>query len=68
MNILVTGSTRGIGKVIADELCNIGNVFRTGRNEEILKASKYSDYCVCDLANNVEKLVEFMKEFEAKNA
>ena len=64
MNILVTGSTRGIGKVIADELCNIGNVYRTGRNEELLKSSKCSGYCVCDLANNVEKLVEFIKKNE----
>ena len=46
MNILITGATRGIGKAIADGL--EGNIFASGRNEEILKC--YENYCVCDLS------------------
>ena len=61
MNILVTGSTRGIGKVIADELCSLGNVYVTGRNEGLLKSSNACGYCVCDLSNDPDELVEFIK-------
>lgn len=50
MNILITGATKGIGKVIAMRLK--GNVFATGRNEVLLK--EYKNYFVCDLANKAE--------------
>lgn len=52
MNILVTGATRGIGKAIAATL--EGNVFATGRNEELLRV--YKNYYVCDLSNKDELL------------
>lgn len=54
MNILITGATRGIGKAIADNL--EGNIFATGRNEDLLK--HYNNYCVCDLSTveGLEKL------------
>lgn len=60
MNILVTGATRGIGKIIAQSLN--GKVYAVGRNEELLKS--YSDYFVCDLAdkNDLEKLGEYIKD------
>ena len=61
MNILVTGSSRGIGKVIAQELSSLGNVFVTGRNEELLKNSNCK-YYVCDLSKDTDKLCEFIKE------
>lgn len=61
MNILVTGASRGIGKTIAQELCSFGNVFVTGRNEELLK-NLNCKYCVCDLSNDAEKLCNFIKE------
>ena len=61
MNILVTGSSRGIGKVIAQELSSLGNVFVTGRNEELLKNLNYK-YCICDLSKDTDKLCEFIKE------
>lgn len=62
MNILVTGSTRGIGKAIAESLSDIGNVYLTGRNEELLKCSDCSGFCVCDLSSDPDKLAEFIKE------
>ena len=61
MNILVTGASKGIGKVIATELCELGNVFVTGRNENALKDFGDDKYCVCDLATEPEKLMEFIK-------
>lgn len=62
MNILVTGSTRGIGKVIAEELCSLGDVYITGRNEELLKSANACGYCVCDLSCDPDKLAEFIRE------
>lgn len=49
MNILVTGASRGIGKVICEELAKIDNtnIFATARNEKLLK--NYKNYCVADL-------------------
>lgn len=63
MNILITGSTRGIGKAIAEMSINSGlNVFATGRNEELLK--NYRNYCKCDLATyeGIQKLGEYIQE------
>lgn len=54
MNVLITGATRGIGKVIASALD--ANIYAVARNEELLK--DYKNYFVCDLANTqqLEKL------------
>lgn len=60
MNILVTGASKGIGKVIAETLKYVGNVYVTGRNEEALKSVCAKDYCVCDLSLNSEQLGEFI--------
>ena len=72
MNILVTGASKGIGKVIAEYLLNCHserseeshNVYVTARNEELLKQVKCSDYFVCDLANENDliKLGDFIEE------
>jgi NAD(P)-dependent dehydrogenase (short-subunit alcohol dehydrogenase family) len=59
MNILVTGASRGIGKAIASEL---GEVFIAGRDENALKICDSAGYCVCDLAENVDILAEFICE------
>ena len=37
MNILVTGASKGIGRKIADELKNSGNLFVCARNEDLIK-------------------------------
>lgn len=60
VNILVTGATQGIGKAIAAELKSVGNVYATGRNVEVLR--EYDNYCVCDLAKDVETLESYVKE------
>ena len=57
-NILITGASKGIGKVIAEELKQFGNVYVTGRNEEALKS--FENYCVCDLASQTDVLEEFI--------
>ena len=72
MNILVTGASKGIGKVIAEYLLNCHserseeshNVYVTARNEELLKQVKCSGYFVCDLANEDDliKLGDFIEE------
>ena len=58
MNILVTGASKGIGKVICESLN--GNIYATARSEELLSA--YENYCVCDLAKRegMEKLGEYI--------
>ncbi len=62
-NILITGASRGIGKSIAEKLSN-HNLFLTARNEEALKILNPCDYCICDLADDINTLVNFVKEKE----
>lgn len=65
MNILVTGASKGIGKVIVQELKSVGNkIFTTARNEQALKSLKSSGYILCDLSNEYElsKLGDFIVE------
>lgn len=57
-NILVTGASKGIGKVIAKELQSYGNIFVTGRNEDSLK--DFENYCVCDLSKDTKVLEEYV--------
>lgn len=67
-NILITGSSRGIGKAIAEELSQENNLFLTSRNEELLKAVSQElnvkDYLACDLAceTALEKLSDFIEK------
>lgn len=53
-NVLVTGSSKGIGKAIAANLSNDYNVFLTARDEnklqETLKEINAKGYMVCDLS------------------
>ncbi|MCQ2958400.1 MAG: SDR family NAD(P)-dependent oxidoreductase, partial [Candidatus Gastranaerophilales bacterium] len=56
-NVLITGSSKGIGKAIATVLANNGyNVFISGRNEEDLKKLKNEindkNYLAVDLTSN----------------
>lgn len=60
MNILVTGASKGIGRIIAQELSSVGNVFITGRNEEVLKSVNSCGYCVCDLEKACDVLCDFI--------
>jgi NAD(P)-dependent dehydrogenase (short-subunit alcohol dehydrogenase family) len=60
MNILITGASKGIGNVIARELCQIGEIYVTGRNKQALQECDAKDFCVCDLSKDIEKLVDFI--------
>ena len=63
MNILITGTSRGIGRAIAERLINDGHrVFAASRNEALIK--DYTNYCVCDLATNdgMIKLGDYIQE------
>lgn len=62
MNILVTGASKGIGNAIAKELEKSGNLYVTGRNEKALRECVCTDYCVCDLANDIEILAKFIEK------
>ena len=62
MNILVTGASRGIGRVIALEMKKLGNVFVSARDENLLKNIGASGYCVCDLFEKPEILGDFIKK------
>ena len=62
MKILVTGATKGIGKVIAETLD--GEIFTTGRNLDLLK--KYKNYLAADLTKPEEiiKLGDYIETNE----
>lgn len=62
MNILVTGASKGIGNVIANELKSLGSVFVTGRNENELKKFGDDKYFVCDLSSDLSGLKKFIQE------
>lgn len=62
LNILVTGASKGIGRNIAEELKNMGNLYVTGRNEEALKLIGAKDYCIADLSKNPEVLGDFIQK------
>ena len=62
LNILVTGASKGIGRAIALEMSDKGNIFVTGRNEEALKTIAPQGYCICDLSKDITPLIKFIKE------
>lgn len=60
MNILITGTSKGIGNTIAKELADMGRIFAVGRNENALK--QFDKYCVCDLSKDLTELKNFIKQ------
>ena len=63
MNILVTGASKGIGRVIAQELKKDARVFVTARSKQNLIELDCQGYFVCDLSNekDLTALGEFIK-------
>lgn len=65
MNILVTGASKGIGRVIVQELKAAKHkVFVSARNEQALKELKPAGYILCDLSveYDISKLGDFIAE------
>lgn len=62
MNILITGASKGIGRAIAEEMKNFGEIFVSGRNEQALKTLSAKSFCVCDLSKNPEILGDFIEK------
>lgn len=64
MNILVTGASKGIGRIIAQELKTTGKIYVCARNEAELKSLKPAGYMTCDLSHEYElsKLGDFIVE------
>lgn len=69
-NVLITGASRGIGKVIAQGLSKEYNIYLTARNEELLQKVSQEigakSYCACDLSdkNDIDKLASFIEKNE----
>ena len=63
-NILVTGASGGIGKIICKVLKQSYNVFGTSRTEKALMELNIKDYCVCDFDNekDLNKISDFVKD------
>lgn len=66
MNILITGASKGIGRVIAQKLSLLGNVYATARDEKSLQELNCAGYFICDLFNE-SALVELGNFIEEKN-
>lgn len=60
--VLVTGSSRGIGKAIYQRLSDNYDVYVTARNESALKLLGAKGYLVCDLSKSPNDLCEYIKE------
>lgn len=69
-NVLITGASRGIGKVIAQGLGKEYNLYLTARNEELLQKVSQEigakGYCACDLSDKkgIDKLALFVEKSE----
>ena len=61
MKILITGASKGIGKAIFEELSSSNFVYITGRNAEVLKSMNAKGCFVCDLAGNIDELLDYIK-------
>lgn len=64
MNVLVTGASGGIGRVIALSLNGSANVYATSRSEKKLKELGCAGYFLCDLASekDLKALGEYITE------